>query len=197
MGIPRIAHLREQISWMYLPNPPGISHCKGFKYLMRICEGMIIAVSGTPGTGKTTIAKQLAEELGYAYVDVNKVIDEQELAEGYDEQRDCKIVDTEKLNAVLIRMIKQEKDLVIDSHLSHFLPKKYVDRCIITICELPELKKRLEKRGYKASKVRENLDAEIFDSIAEEAKELGHEVFIIDTTDGCNVKELVQLLELE
>jgi len=31
---------------------------------------MIIAVSGTPGTGKTTIAKKLAKALNLKYIDI-------------------------------------------------------------------------------------------------------------------------------
>ena len=34
----------------------------------------IIIVTGTPGTGKTTIAKKLAKKLNFHYLDVNNVI---------------------------------------------------------------------------------------------------------------------------
>jgi adenylate kinase len=147
----------------------------------------VIIVSGTPGTGKTTYAKKLAKEKGYLYVDVNKVILANKLSEGYDFNRDTKIIDTEKLNKALISRIEQEKKkktkgLVIDSHLSHYLPKKYVDLCIITKCELKELKKRLVKRCYPKDKVRENLDAEIFEVCKVEAQENGHKVKVVDTS---------------
>ena len=45
--------------------------------------------------------------------------------------------------------IKKEKNVIIDSHMSHFLPKKYVGLCIVTKCKIPELKLRMKKRGYK------------------------------------------------
>ena len=77
---------------------------------------------------------------------------------------------------------KSKKLLVIDSHLSHYLPKKYVKLCVVTKCDLKVLKKRLEKRKYSKGKVRENLDAEIFDVCLNEAKELGHKVKVVDTT---------------
>jgi len=75
----------------------------------------------------------------------------------------------------------EEKDVVIDSHLSHYLPKKYVDKCIVTKSSLEELKKRLKKRGYKEGKIRENLDAEIFDICRIEAEEAGHDVEVVQT----------------
>lgn len=142
---------------------------------------MVIIVTGSVGTGKTTIAKKLAKELKYKYIDVNKIISEKKLASGYDKKRKCKIIDTTKLNKALISLIKKDKNLVIDSHLSHFLPSKYVDKCIVTKCDLKELEKRLKKREYSKDKIRENLDAEIFDVCLEEAKEKGHNIEIVRT----------------
>lgn len=142
---------------------------------------MIIIVSGTPGTGKTTLSKKIAKKNNFEYLDVNKIIEENNLSEGYDKEKDCKIIDIDKLNDILIRIIKDSKDLVIDSHLSHYLPKEIVDKCIITKCDLKELKQRLEKRNYSKEKVRENLDSEIFDTCNIEAKEEGHKPIIIQT----------------
>ncbi|NTV22758.1 MAG: AAA family ATPase [Nanoarchaeota archaeon] len=145
---------------------------------------IVILVSGTPGTGKTTYARKLAKDKKYRYLDVNALIDEKKLIDGYDKKRDSKIIDTEKLNAALIELISSEKKakgMVIDSHLSHFLPPKYASKCIITKCSLPVLKKRLEERKYSKAKVRENLDAEIFDTCRVEALELGHNVEVVLT----------------
>jgi adenylate kinase len=143
----------------------------------------VIIVSGVPGTGKTTVAKKLAKEKKYTYINVNKVVDDNKLSEGFDKKRDTKIIDTGKLNKALIKIIKErKKGVVIDSHLSHYLPKKYVDLCIITKCNLKELQKRLVKRGYSKEKVRENMDAEIFDTCKVEAMERGHKIKIIDTS---------------
>ena len=66
--------------------------------------------------------------------------------------------------------------------MSHYLPKKYVDLCIVTKCGLKKLKKRLEKRKYNKKKIRENLDCEIFDICLNEAMEKGHKVKIVDTS---------------
>ncbi|MBI4448027.1 adenylate kinase family protein [Candidatus Woesearchaeota archaeon] len=152
---------------------------------------MIICVSGTPGTGKTALAKALAKKLNAKYIDVNKIIKANKLEEGFDEKRNCAIVDEEKLSNILIELIQKEKELIIDSHLSHFIPKKYVDLCIITKCDLKVLKKRLQKRGYNEEKIRENLDAEIFDVCLNEALELKHRIIVLDTT----TKKLRDLVE--
>lgn len=150
---------------------------------------MIIIISGTPGTGKTEVAKLIAKKKKLKYIDVNKLIKENKLYEKYDKKLKTYIVNPKKLNSFLIKLIKKEKNLVIDSHLAHYLPKKYVDLCIITKCDLKILKKRLEKRKYSKEKIRENLDSEIFDVCLREAEEIGHKIKVVDTTKGLkNIK---------
>jgi adenylate kinase len=155
---------------------------------------MIIAVSGTPGTGKTKVAKALAKALGYNYVDVKKLIEDKKLSLGYDRKRQCLVVDPKRVNKTLMEVIGK-KDSVVDSHLSHYLPQKYVGLCIITTCKLGELERRLKKRGYSKSKVRENLDAEIFEVCRCEAAEVGHELLVIDTTKGSNIKKITPFIK--
>ncbi|MEM4248542.1 MAG: adenylate kinase family protein [Candidatus Nanoarchaeia archaeon] len=160
---------------------------------------MIIIISGTPGTGKTTLAKSLAKKLGYEYIGITKLIGKHKLAEGYDIVRKCSIVNTKKLNNVLIKLIKtankEKKSLIIDSHLSHNLPSKYVDLCIITKCDLKVLQKRLQKKHYSKTKIRENLDVEIFDICLNEAKELGHKILVVDTTKGIDINRLIRKIK--
>jgi len=142
-----------------------------------------IIVSGTPGTGKTEIAKELAKKLKYKYINVNKLIKENSLSDGYDNEKKCEIVDVKKLSRFLIGFIKKSKqNLIIDSHLAQYIPQKHVDLCIITKCDLKELNKRLKKRKYIKEKTRENLDSEIFDICLNEAAEKGHTILIFDTT---------------
>jgi len=103
-----------------------------------------IVITGSVGTGKTTLARKLSKALGYAYVDVNKVISKYKVAEGYDSVRRCKIVNVGKLKKMLVKNLKG--NVVIDSHLSHNLSKRYVDLCVVTKCSLKVLGKRLKKR---------------------------------------------------
>lgn len=166
-----------------------------------------ITVTGTPGTGKTTVAKGLAKRLDFKYIDANTIIKKHKLSEGYDKKRKSRIIDIKKLNKALIKeisMLKNDKGnkagcngIVIDSHLSHYLPKRYVDLCIVTRCNLKELKRRLKKRKYNQNKVRENMDAEIFDVCLAEAREKGHKTIESDTTKGIKQKlnKLIKLLK--
>jgi len=154
---------------------------------------MIIAVSGSVGTGKTTLSKKLAKKLGYKYVDVSAIIRKHRLSEGYDKVKKCEIVDVKKLNKVIMKEIKDKA--VIDSHLSHYLPKKYVDLVIITKCNLKALEKRLQKKKYDKKKIKENLEVEIFDVCLNEAKDAGHKVLVVDTTKKVNINSLVRKIK--
>jgi len=144
---------------------------------------MVIIVTGCPATGKTTIARKIAEKKKLRYIDVNQLIKDNKLYSYYSRKDMSYVVDVKKLNRFLIKLIKKDKDVVLDSHLSHYLPNKYVDECIVTKCNLKELKKRLEKRKYPNKKIRDNLDCEIFDVCHIEALENKHKVRIIDTSD--------------
>ena len=145
----------------------------------------VIIVTGTPGTGKTTIAKRLAKKNKAAYIDINTIIKQHKLVDTYDKKLKTNIVDVNKLNKVLIKIIKdyqkKKQSIIIDSHLSHYLPKKYVDICIVTKCSLKKLQRRLKKRNYPQKKIRENMDAEILDVCLLEAILNKHKVKVITT----------------
>lgn len=149
-----------------------------------------IIISGTPASGKTTLGKKLAKNLGFKFFDLEPILEK--ISEGYDRRKQCRIIDLKKLGREVIKIIKNEKkNLIFSSHLIHHLPKKDVDLCIITRCsDLKQLKKRLEKRGYSPQKVEENLQCEIFGVCLEEAARKGYLIISVDT---CKKIDPVQL----
>ena len=156
---------------------------------------MIIIVTGSVCTGKTTIAKFLAKKLKLKYIDVNRLIKENKLYESYNKKFQSYEVDVKKLNKFFIKLIKNKNNLILDSHMSHYLPKKCVDYCVICKCELKELKKRLKFRKYSEDKIRENLDAEIFEVCQIEALENKHNVIVVDTTKKNFNKSLNEIIK--
>jgi len=156
----------------------------------------VVIVTGTPGTGKTTLARRLAKALKCGYVDVNKVVEEEGLREGYDRGRKTFIVDEGRLAKAIEKRIRSAKvGMVIDSHMSHMVSPSLVDSCLVTTCGLKTLDRRLRKKGYGRAKVDENVQAEIFDTCAQEARELGHKPVMIDTTKGIDLKRVLALVK--
>lgn len=153
-----------------------------------------VVVSGSIAAGKTIIAKKLAKLLKADYVNITDFVKKKRLGK-YSKKYKSYDVNINKLNNLLIRIIKKsKKNLVIDGHLSHYLPRKYIDLCIICKCDIKILKKRLEKRNYSKQKIRENLDVEIFDIPLVEAQKKGYNIYVIDTSKKYNLNSIKKLL---
>ena len=140
----------------------------------------VIAVTGTPGVGKTAIARKLSLFIGYEY------INGAELAEkcyvGYDDHRNTHIADVSLFadEVAKVREKCSKKGIIVDSHLSHHLPEELVDICVVIVCDLGHLEERLQKKGFDPPKIRENLDAEIFEVILSESKR--HRILKFDSS---------------
>ena len=142
---------------------------------------MLVAISGTPGTGKTTICSLLQKE-GYNTVNLNEFAINQGCVMDIDKNSKTNIIDIDKLNTHIIKEFRNNNLFFIDGHASHLL--KSINKVIILRCHPQELKKRLKNRGYNKDKIRENIEAETIDVILCEIAEQysKDQIFEIDTT---------------
>jgi len=142
---------------------------------------MIIALTGTPGTGKTSVSKILHDK-GFEIVDLNKVACEKDFLIGRDEKRDSEVVDVERFDKYVKKNYSERDIVFIEGHLSHLL--KNADKVIVLRCHPDELRKNLTKKGWKEKKIKENLEAEILDIILCETVEIHPEknIFEINVT---------------
>jgi len=138
---------------------------------------MKIAISGTPGTGKTTVAKILARDLNYVLLDLNEFAKSRNLTLGNDKKRNSVIIDVSALKKEVAQM---DGDMVLEGHLAHFCD---ADLYIILRANPKTLAKRMKSREWREEKIRENVEAEIMNICLDEAVELhGKAVFEVDTT---------------
>ncbi len=138
---------------------------------------MRVAITGTPGTGKTTATERLDHEV----VHLNDVIRADGLDTGTDESRESLVADMDAVAAALDEREKDEIELV-ESHLAHRLP---ADRVVVLRCHPDELGERLAARGESERTVEENRESEALDVILAEAVE-SHgldSVYEIDATE--------------
>ncbi len=135
-----------------------------------------VALTGTPGTGKSSVAERVADLLDVDVTHLNEEIREEGLYTGRDEERDTLIAD---LDAVTDHL--GDWGGLLDSHLAHRFD---ADAVIVLRCAPEELTERLERRGESTETAAENAESEALDIILSEAvRSHGEEhVYEIDTT---------------
>jgi adenylate kinase len=136
---------------------------------------MLVAVTGTPGTGKTS-ACDVLERRGYVVVDLDEVARKGGFIVGRDEARQTDEVDVDGLRG---RLRILAKVAFLRSHYAHQMD---VDLVVVLRCAPSTLRKRLESRGWPSAKVRENVEAEAIDVITQEAVARLPRVYEVDTT---------------
>lgn len=137
---------------------------------------MRVAVTGTPGTGKTTAVERLDTDLDVVHL--NELVREAGLAEGEDPERGSLIADIEALR----KRLDGREDVLVESHLAHHIE---ADRVVVLRCHPRHLRDRLIDRGESDAKASENAEAEALDVILSEAVDAYglDSVYEIDTTE--------------
>ncbi len=135
---------------------------------------MIVAVTGTPGTGKTSVSRELEEE--FNVVDLTEFIKEKDIGEKKKEIE----VGAEELVEALEEEIDSEEDILLDGHLSHHYP---ADFCVVLRTRPDVLRERLNERSYSDEKIEENVESEILDVILSEVVQKQENIIEIDTTE--------------
>jgi len=143
----------------------------------------LLAVTGTPGTGKTTATTQL--ESSYRVIHLTEILREEGLFTDRDEARDSLVADMDALEAAIDSRVQEydpDETVILESHLAHHLAS---DRVVVLRCEPAQLAARLESRGEPPAKAEENAACEALDLVLSEAvKRVGLDsVYEIDTTD--------------
>ncbi|MFB6207432.1 MAG: adenylate kinase family protein [Haloglomus sp.] len=145
---------------------------------------MRVAVTGTPGTGKTTATALLAERSAFDFevVHLNDVVRERDLAESTDEGRDSLVVDPDAVREWLDETYAADADLLVESHLAHLLDS---DRVVVLRAHPERIRQRLLERGETERSASENAESEALDVVLSETVDRhGTEsVFEVDTTD--------------
>ena len=113
---------------------------------------LAVAVTGSPGTGKTTIAA-LAMEAGWRVTTVTALAEKYGMILEQDEDG-AQPIDIDGLASV----VEFNVPLLIDGHLSHLLP---VEASAVIRCAPSVLEARLKSRDYPIWKIESNVEWEM------------------------------------
>jgi adenylate kinase len=124
---------------------------------------MRIVITGSPGTGKTRIAKALAKAMGLELIDIKRIVEQAGLDKGPEHEVDIKAL------SEALSFLKGKDDYVVEGHLACEL-RLPADHIIVLRTNPAVLRKRLAKRRYPKEKLEGNLMAEMLDYCTQRAE---------------------------
>jgi adenylate kinase len=145
----------------------------------------IILVTGTPGVGKTALARSLSRQSGFSLLELSSLVREEKLYNRFDRSRRSYVIDERKLRRRLQALSQSSEKIVLPTHLiGGFLPKAAVKFALVLRLDPIVLYKRLRSRGWTKQKAWENTEAEILDVSLQQSRLLlgPRKVYEIDTT---------------
>jgi adenylate kinase len=160
----------------------------------------VILVTGTPCTGKTTVAKRLTSKLDAFYINLTEFAKTHDLTIGKDETRKSIIIDEERMRAKLVESIEttEKNTIIVDGHYAAaVVPKSWVTRIFVLRRNPIELKKIMDKLGFSDIKLWENLASEILDvCLVEALQEYEREMVCELDITGKNVEVVVKEIQV-
>ena len=134
---------------------------------------MMCGITGTPGTGKSSVAEELRRR-GHPVHTVTETTGRYVLER--DADRDTLVIDVDRWVEEFVPV-----EGFIEGHIAHLLP---CDKTVVLRCRPDVLRERLAGRNYLPAKIEENAEAEALDVILVETLEEQDPVTVleIDTT---------------
>ncbi|MFX1337104.1 MAG: adenylate kinase family protein [Promethearchaeota archaeon] len=160
----------------------------------------IIVISGTPGTGKTSVSEMIAQIYDARVVSLNEPKIFKKFKIKFDIKRETDVIDTNKLLPHVLSLIQNYKSenpnyLIIEGHFSDIIPEDYIDYVIILRCDPYVLKNRLAERGYEYGKIIENIQAEILGNCVNYFVQKNIKIPLFEiSTDNLTIESVVDII---
>ena len=147
-------------------------------------DNLCIAITGTPGTGKTTVCELLSSP--YNVLSLQELAEQNDCLGSVDEDDGSAPLDIHKLSEIWD--FDSKALTFVDGHLSHLLE---VDAIVVLRCQPGTLRERLEGRSYSPSKITANVEWEMLSGTWSELLEFEIEVPLLELdTTAMSTEEL-------
>lgn len=128
-------------------------------------KGINILITGTPGTGKTSLSSLLAEALeNFSVLEIGKLVKENQWYSEYDPELDTHLIEEADEDAMLDYLepvMVRGGNHIVDYHSSELFPERWFHVVVVLKASTEVLYDRLQRRGYSEAKLSENMEAEI------------------------------------
>lgn len=151
-----------------------------------------IGISGTPGTGKSSVARELSKELQIPVIELSEFVVNNNLYLYYDAIRNSYVVDEEKVRNSIAKLYRERGAFIIVGHYVEILERDLYELVIVLRRNPIELLNILKTRRWPDSKVAENVEAELLSVCTFNAiEELGEDLVVEVDVTSKNVSEVV------
>lgn len=165
-----------------------------------------IAISGTPGVGKTTIAEILADMLRAKTIDLSQLVVREGLYIEYDHERKSYIIDEDRVRRRVKELLshcseeKEEGYIIIEGHYAEIVDDQDLEILIVLRTDPRDLLKRLCSRGWGKEKSIENSEAEylgicLANALNEHPPEKICELDVTEKEPSVIAREILKILE--
>ena len=130
-----------------------------------------VLITGTPGTGKSSLCAMLEQDLGLKHLEVGKIVKEHNFFTEFDEELDTHIIEENDEERLLdyLEPLMVEGGKVVDYHSCELFPERWFAHVVVLRASTEVLFERLTARGYSDAKRDENMEAEICAVVEDEA----------------------------
>lgn len=154
-----------------------------------------VIIAGTPGVGKTSVAKALSVKINGLHLDLSEIALSKNMISYYDELRESYVIDENRLIQEILETLSKVEVVIIDTHYPEIVPNNVIDAVFIIRLHPSILYERLLNKKWSLRKVKENVLAEALSIVALNALEhFGVEkIFEIDST-GMSIEEVASTI---